>query len=84
MKAWVGMLGGDPVPWLLSSDEPAAQWITVTSVLDRAPMDPDVLKVRGRVVADADTRKLVERLPDWTSGVRLSGHESPAFAPPPA
>jgi hypothetical protein len=75
------MLCGDPVPWLLNSDEPAAQWITLTSVLDRAATDPDVLEARGRVVADAHTRKLVERLPDWTSGVRLSGHESPAFAP---
>jgi hypothetical protein len=30
------MLGGDPVPWLLSSDEPAARWVTLTAVLDRA------------------------------------------------
>ena len=43
--------------------------------------DPDVLNARGCVVADADTRKLVERLPDRASGVGLSGHASPAFAP---
>ena len=40
-----------------------------------------MLNARGSVVADADTRKLVERLPDRASGVGLSGHASPAFAP---
>jgi hypothetical protein len=34
--AWQEMLGGDPVPWLLSSDEPAARWVTLTAVLDQA------------------------------------------------
>jgi hypothetical protein len=80
-NAWAKMLGSDPVPSLLSSDEPAARWVTLTAVLDRAPTEPAVMEARGRVVADAHTRDLVERLPDWTSGVRLSGHESPAFAP---
>ena len=55
---------GDPVPVPLSLASP----------------DPDVLNARGCVVADADTRKLVERLPD-RAGVGLSGHASPAFAP---
>jgi hypothetical protein len=40
-----------------------------------------VLNAGVSVVADADTRKLVERLPDRASGVGLSGHASPAFAP---
>ena len=35
-KAWAKMLGGDPVPWLLGSNEPGARWVTLTSVLDRA------------------------------------------------
>ena len=39
-----------------------------------------MLNARGCVVADADTRKLVERLPD-RAGAGLSGHASPAFAP---
>ena len=64
--AWAEMLGGDPVP--------------VAAQLRRAP-EPDVLNARGSVVTGADTRKLVERLPDRASGVGLSGHASPAFAP---
>ena len=75
------MLGGDPVPWLLSSKEPAARWVTLTAVLDQEQTDPAVLEARGEVVADTHTFELVERLPDWASGLRLSGHDSPAFAP---
>jgi hypothetical protein len=80
-KVWGKMLGGNPVPWLLSSDEPAARWVTLTAVLDRELTDPAVLEARQQVVADIHTLKLVERLPEWASGVRLSGHDSPAFAP---
>jgi hypothetical protein len=75
------MLGGDPVPWLLSSDESAARWVTLTAVLDRAQTDQAVLEARDRVVADPGIRELVRRLPDWAAGIRLSGHDSPAFAP---
>lgn len=80
-KVWGKMLGGNPVPWLLSSDEPAARWVTLTAVLDREQTDPAVLEARQQVVADIHTLKLVERLPKWASGVRLSGHDSPEFAP---
>ena len=79
--AWEKMLGCDPVPWLLSSDEPAARWVTLTAVLDRPSTDFAVLEARSRVVSNSRTRELVERLPDWASGVRLSGHDSPGFAP---
>jgi hypothetical protein len=79
--AWQEMLGGDPVPWLLSSDEPAARWVTLTAVLDQALTDPAVLEARETVVSDTRTHELVERLPDWASGVRLSGQDSPAFTP---
>ena len=52
---WGKLLGGDPVPWLLSSDEPAARWVTLTSVLGRPRTDPAVLEARSRVVADTHT-----------------------------
>lgn len=50
-KVWGKMLGGNPVPWLLSSDEPAARWVTLTAVLDREQTDPAVLEARQQVVA---------------------------------
>ena len=79
--AWRQLVGGDPVRWLLDAGEPAARWVTLTGVLDRDPSDPAVLDAHRDVVADTVSRELVARLPDWAAGKRLSGHNSPAFAP---
>jgi hypothetical protein len=78
---WGPLLGGDPLPWLLASDEPAARWVTLTGVLDRPGHDPEVLATRAAVVADPGTAELLGRLPDWEADNRLSGHDSPRFAP---
>ena len=77
---WRDLLGADPVPWLLSSSEPAARWVALTALVDAAP-DDDVRRAHDDVLADPATRGLVARLPDWTVDQRLSGHQSPAFAP---
>jgi hypothetical protein len=75
------MLGGDPVPWLLSSNEPAARWLTLTAVLDRALTDPAVLEARQELCQ-------ILAPTNWSSGCRTglhgygwAGHDSPAFAP---
>lgn len=79
--AWGHLLGSDPVRWLLDCDEPAARWVALTALLDRRPGDPEVQAARQAVLADPATTELVARLPDWTAGERLSGHNSPSFAP---
>ena len=33
-QGWRRLLGADPLPWILSSDEPAARWAALTGVLD--------------------------------------------------
>lgn len=78
---WIELLGSDPVPWLLASGEPAARWLTLTSLLDRRPDDPEVVEAHAAVLADPRTADLIDRLPDWEAGGPLSGHNSPAFAP---
>lgn len=78
---WRGLAGGDPVPWLLDSAEPAAGWVALTGLLDRAPDESAVQQAHREVAADSGTRELVGRLPDWAAGDKLSGHNSPAFAP---
>ncbi len=78
---WVSLLGADPVPWLLSCDEPAARWLTLTAVLRRPDRDGDVRQAHADVLTDVATRSLVDRLPDWERGDRLSGHDSPSYAP---
>jgi hypothetical protein len=67
--------------WLLGSDEPAARWIALTRLQDRPGDDTDVVAAHRAVVADAGTRALIERLPDWEAAGPLSGHDSPAYAP---
>lgn len=79
--SWRLLVGDDPIPWLLDAGEPAARWVTLTRILGRDFGDPAVQDAHRDVVADRGTRELVARLPDWTSGERLSGHSSPSFAP---
>jgi hypothetical protein len=74
-------VGPDPVQWLLDAGEPAARWVTLTALLDREPGDHAVRDAHRDVLADPATTELAARLPDWTSGDRLSGHNSPSFAP---
>jgi hypothetical protein len=80
-EVWAGLLGGDPAPWLLESGEPAARWVTLVELLGRPKSDSEVLAAHGQVLADAGTRSLIDRLPDWEVDTKLSGHNSPAFAP---
>ncbi|GBE21495.1 hypothetical protein BMS3Bbin01_00840 [bacterium BMS3Bbin01] len=79
--AWLTLLGADPRPWLLQSDEPSARWVALTELDDRAVDDPDVVEARTKTVRDPGTIELIERLPDWETPQRLFGHNSPAFAP---
>ena len=78
---WAGFFTEDPRPWVLNSAEPAAHWVLLTGVLDLPPDGFEAATTRCEVVADPDTRAIIERLPDWEAGLRLSGHDSPAFAP---
>ena len=77
---WPDLLGADPLPWLLSSTEPAARWVALIGLLDAAP-DDDVRRAHDEVVADPPTRALVARLPDWTVDQHLSSHQNPTFGP---
>ncbi|MEW6060134.1 MAG: hypothetical protein AB1551_08375 [Actinomycetota bacterium] len=80
-EAWVRLLGGDPRSLLLKSGEPAARWVTLTKLLGRPEGDPEVLQAHEEVLADAGTRSLIDRIPDWEVDTKLSGHNAPGFAP---
>lgn len=80
-EAWTGLLGADPRPWLLASDEPAARWVALTDLLDRPESDPEVAAAHAAVVSDVGTRGLVTRLPAWGVDTGVSGHSSPGYAP---
>ena len=40
-----------------------------------------LLRAQRAVRADAGTRALLDRIPDWTAGATFGGHDSPKFAP---
>ena len=80
-EAWIALLGADPRPWLLASDEPAARWIALTTLLDRPADDPAVAEARAAVLADPGTAALVDRIPPWGVALALPGHHSALFAP---
>jgi hypothetical protein len=64
-ESWTALLGADPRAWLLTCDEPAARWVTLTELLDRPRDDPARAAAHADVLADPGTRELLERLPDW-------------------
>ncbi len=80
-EPWLALLGEDPRPWILESPEPAARWVALTELLDRREDDPEAIAARRDVLADDGTRRILGLLPDWEVDQRLSGHDSPGFAP---
>lgn len=77
---WSGSLA-DPRGWVAAGDDPAARWLLLTGVLDRAADDPEVVEARRSMLADPATGDLVDRLDPWDSGRPISGHDQPAFQP---
>lgn len=74
------LLGADPTPWLLASDEPYARWVTLTRVLGRPDDDPEVDAARRAVLLDEGVISLVGDLPSWGEA-DFPGHHSPQFLP---
>jgi hypothetical protein len=79
--SWSRLLGDDPVPGLLAYGEPAARWVARTAVLGQPANHREVAEAHAAVCADPCTAALIARLPDWTAGDKLSGHQDPRFAP---
>lgn len=78
---WRGLLPQDPLPALLASEDPAARWVTLVELLGRPADDDAVAEAHAAVLADARTRALLDRLPDWESPPPIGGHDAPAYAP---
>ena len=77
---WGAAFSADPRAWVLESGEPPARWLLLAS--RAVPSDLSAAEqARQASLADAGTRDLIGRLPDWVGGEPLSGHDSPRFAP---
>lgn len=75
------MFGEDPRPWLLASDEAPAHWVTLTGLLARSDVDPDVRAAREAAVRSPMVDDLIAGLPLWGEDGTVSGHHSPAYLP---
>ncbi|MDZ4065145.1 MAG: hypothetical protein U1E22_10835, partial [Coriobacteriia bacterium] len=75
-----GLLGANPIPWLLSAKEPYARWVALVELLGQPDSDAAVTEARADTLADAGVQLLVDELPLWDSG-EIPGHHSPKYAP---
>jgi len=80
-ESWTTLLGSDPRPWLLESNEPAARWVALAHLLDRQVSDPEVAIAHRAVLDDPGTVALIERITPWDENTGASGHHSPAYLP---
>ena len=80
-EPWLDLVGSDPRPWLLDSDEPAARWVALTHLLDLPADPPDVVDAHTAVVESPGTADLVGRLGTWGDDTGASGHHSPNYRP---
>ncbi|PKQ16570.1 MAG: hypothetical protein CVT67_04015 [Actinobacteria bacterium HGW-Actinobacteria-7] len=74
------LLGADPLPWILSSDEPFARWTALTAIRHRASDDSEVASAHAQVIADERVQSLLGALPRWGED-DFPGHHSPLFLP---
>ena len=80
-EPWARILGADPRPWLLDSDEAPARWVTLTALNDLPGVHPDVRAERAAAVSSPMVQALLDRLPPWGEDTAVSGHDRPAYLP---
>lgn len=66
---------------LKSSPEPAARWVVLTGLEQRATDDPEVAGAHADVLADPATRELLGRLHPWDEWRPVGGHDKPEYVP---
>lgn len=67
MEGGLGVLRGDPLPWLLEAENPSVRYWTLTDILDRPTDDPDVLEARCAISEQTFVQ-------DIFSGQHADGH----------
>jgi hypothetical protein len=63
--SWQEILGADPIPWLLESDEPWTRYRTLVDLLDRPEQDPEVKASRTEMLAHPRVQKLAGEVGTW-------------------
>lgn len=60
MSSWQSHLKGDPIPWLLETDNPSIRYYTLRELLDRPALDPEVLHARGQIHHSPTVKKILD------------------------
>lgn len=76
---WLDTLGANPIPWLLSSDEPWTRYRTLQDLLGRGEGDPRVQSARHHMMANPRVRDLLHEALTW--GARPLKRHSDASHP---
>ena len=59
MSAWLGLLNGDLLAWLLAEDDPAVRYAALRTLLDRAEDDPEVREARAAAMSAGPTAAIL-------------------------
>jgi len=58
---WRDALRGDPLPWLLEPENPSVRYWTLTDLLDRPAVDPEVVEARAAIAQQPLVQELFAR-----------------------
>jgi hypothetical protein len=56
---WLGVLRGDPIPWLLEQENPFVRYGTLIDLLDRSTYDPEVRAAQAAITTHPPLAELV-------------------------
>lgn len=58
MQSWQKLLKGDPLPWLLDSDNPSVRYWTLVDIFKRSASDPEVQEARADILQQPLVKEL--------------------------
>ncbi len=59
---WQDQLNGDPLPWLLESDDPGVYYLALRDLLDRPAADPELLAARRHAHSDGPIAAVLDAM----------------------
>ncbi len=67
MDNWKSLLKADPTNWLLEKENPSVRYLTLTEILDKTEIDPEVMKAKNEII-------LIGAVPEILAEQRTEGY----------
>src|SRR5207245_8585366 len=61
LMPWRKLLKGDPIPWLLERSDPAVRAMTLRTLLERSPRDPELREAQQRAMSTPPIATILRR-----------------------